>query len=223
MVNLEAVTIKTKRNWVEFEKALRGVTLNSDKSIMPYKNAKISSKIVSFDEIYPISYYVLAGHIEVQQKLHDLFWQKYKINTLNLDGDRPNLTFQVTGEKGEWSISPPIVEVSVADGGKQVLLDGEHRFMLARKLDQKIRVVWIENVPKEYPPVSYPITWKEVKTYYKVPKLTSKKNYRFKSLSEFPDISTFSRIQIAEQDCRYFFYRDLTNICTSSIRKEGTS
>jgi len=144
--------------------------------------------------------------------------KEYKINTINLNGKRASLSFRIKGEKGEWKMAPPIVEVSKIDKGKPVLIDGEHRFVLAKELNRKVRVIWISNLSSKYPRVAKPVTWEEVKEYRVVPGFSQKRDYRFPKLNKFPDISSFSEVKVTEDNFRYFFYRDLSPICTTKVR-----
>lgn len=213
-----AITLVKERDWHELVEALRRVPLMGDSSLLPYKRARFRSEVVEASAISPLSRYVLRDNLSLQERLQEKFLRKYKIDTLDLNGKRGGVYFKVSREKGLWLMSPPIVEVSPLDGGKLVLLDGEHRFMLAREMGQKVRVIVVEGVPKRYPMLAYPIRWDEVKICDKVPGYAGKRNYRFKSLKEFPDVSEFSQVEVTEESFRYFFYRDLSGVCSSGVR-----
>ncbi len=220
---IRSLAITASRDWDHFVSTLRRVTLLGDETVFPYAHATIGSRLVDPDDIFPISLYVLKRQLDVQEQLHEVLLRDHQINTFDQDGGMPDITFHVEREKGEWSMAPPIVEVSKADDGKPLLLDGEHRFMLAKKLKRKIRVVWIENVPAQYPVVALPVRWQDVKVYDQVPPLAQKRMFRFKDLQHFPDISSFSRVNVTEKNFHYFFYRDLSPVCTTGIRGEGTA
>lgn len=193
-----------KHSWDDFVQALHNVPLFGDKTIFPYNHATITSKIVGFDDVYPISLYLLRHHLDMQHRLHELFLKEYGLNTLDLNGGHPGLTFQLQGEKEVWHMGPPIVEISKADGGKAILLDGEHRFMIARELKKPIRVIWIDGVPAECPPVSLPVEWEDVQILSEVPSEQAKRKYRS---TQYP---------------HYYFYRDLSGVVSSSIREKGS-
>ncbi len=194
-----------KLSWDDFIQALQRVPLLGDRSIFPYRDATIESRVARFGEVYPISLYLLRHHLDMQLRLHELFLKQYAIDTLDLDGGHPSLRFRLEGEKEIWHMAPPIVEVSHADGGKPVLLDGEHRFMLARELKRPIRVIWINHIPKEYPPVALPVQWKDVRIFNEVPPESQKRHYRF------------------PKPRHYFYYRDLSAVASSDIRREGST
>lgn len=199
------ISLIEKHSWDDFVQALREVPLFGDRSVFPYKNATIESRIVGFNDVYPISLYLLRHHLDMQHELRKFFLKEYGIDTLDLNGGTPGLTFQLAGEKETWHMGPPIVEISKSDGGKAILLDGEHRFMIARELKKPIRVIWIDTIPKEYPPVSLPVEWKDVQILTHVPSEQAKRKYR---PSPHP---------------HYFFYRDLSGVVSSSIREKGST
>jgi hypothetical protein len=213
--------ILKKKNWAEFTADLRTVTLLGDQTVFPYQHAEIESRLIHPDEVLPISKYVVESNLEMQRMLHQLLLKKHNLDTLDLGGDHTSLVFSVAGEEGEWVLSPPIVEESPIDG-KPILLDGEHRFLMAKELNLPVRVAWIRNVPAEFPVVALPIQWNEVKKYETVPPLSEKRVYRYPRLEDFPDISQFSKAHITPENFLYFFYRDLTPVCTSSVRKVGS-
>lgn len=218
---LGSIKILSKKSWPDFVKTLRHVHLLGDKKIFPYQKAKIEPKIVNAEDVYPISKYVLKSSLAMQRQLHDLLLSEHKLNSLDLNGHLASIDFEVKGERGIWLMSPPIVEISLHDGGKPVLVDGEHRFVMARKLGQKVRVILISNVARQCPVVATPIEWSDVVEYDQVPDLSLKRDYRFDKLADFPDISSFSQAKITEKNFRYFFYRNLEPVCTTAIRKPG--
>lgn len=200
------ISILAKRSWDDLETALRKVPLRGDRSIFPYQHGTITARVVGFDDVYPLSHYLLKTHLDMQHTLREHFLQEHGIDTLALPGDHCDITFRVEGEHELWRMAPPIVEVSASDGGKPVLLDGEHRFMVARELKKDIRVIWIEGIPKEYPVISLPTSWDQVRLFDQVPPEAVKRMYRF-----------------TDPGRHYFFYRDLSTIASSGIRGEGTT
>lgn len=222
MIKLDSINILGIKTWDEFAQSLRQVKLLGDSKIYPYKEATIETKLVNPEEVAPISRYALGGHVDIQRQLHQLF-KKQGIDTLNLGNKKSDIKYLVENERYEWLMSPPIVEESPLDKGKAILIDGEHRFLLARQLKQKVRVAWISKVPKVYPPVAVPISWEEVAMHETVPTLKYKREYRYKKLEDFPDISSFSKVSINNNNFRYFFYRDLSPVCTTGIRPVGSN
>ncbi len=221
-MTFDSINILDVQAWDKFVDSLRQVKLLGDDKIYPYKNAVIENKLIDLEDVAPISRYALNGHIDIQRQLHELF-QKQGIDTLNLAGKNSDIKYVVKNERIEWLMSPPIVEESNIDKGKAILIDGEHRFLLAKELKQKIRVVWISKVPKIYPSVALPLSWKDVEMHETVPTLKYKREYRFKKLENFPDISSFSKTIINEKNFLYFFYRDLSPVCTTGIRPIGSN
>ena len=56
------------RDWDGLVEEMRRVHLVGDKSVCPYKSAKIESKLVEYSEIFPIAKYVLRSNLEVQEE-----------------------------------------------------------------------------------------------------------------------------------------------------------
>ena len=222
MIKLDSIDILDVKTWNEFVKSLRQVKLLADSKIHPYKDATIETRLVNPEEVAPISRYALKGHVDIQRQLRRLF-QKQSIDTLDLGDKNSDIKYVVGNERDEWLMSPPIVEESEMDGGKAILIDGEHRFLLARELKQKVRVAWIRKVPRIYPPVAIPLSWKDIALHETVPTLKYKREYRYRRLEDFPDISSFSKVPVNSSNFRYFFYRDLSPVCTSGIRPVGSN
>ncbi len=205
MSPIGSITLIDQRSWNDLEASLREVALLGDLKIFPYQQAAISLRIVGFNDVYPISRYLLQTHLDIQHKLREHFLKEHDIDTLDLHGKQSDISFRVEGESELWHMAPPIVEISEVDGGKPLLVDGEHRFMLAHQLKKKIRVIWIENVPKEYPVVSLPLSWGDVQIFDRVPPEEGKRIYRF-----------------PEHNRHYFYYRDLSRIASGGIRPIGS-
>lgn len=78
---------------------------------------------------------------------------------------------------------PPIVEESTARDGSLVeylINDGMHRVSAAKRLDRKINIIHVRNVPKEYPYYAYPFVggWDNIITFDELPDNFEKKDYR---------------------------------------------
>lgn len=217
----QTVQLLRQESWPELETQLRDVSLLGDPSQKPYQNAKLELKTISTDEVWPVARYILEDHLEVQRFLHSVFMAEHGIDTLDLEDDQTRVLFHLDGEPEEWALIPPIVEESSVDG-KPLLVDGEHRFFLARELGVPIKVIWVSHVPEIYPVVATPIEWNEVELQAEVPDISLKRKYRYPKLSDFPDISSFSNIKITQDNYLYFFFRDLTPVCTSGVRRVGS-
>lgn len=77
---------------------------------------------------------------------------------------------------------PPIVEESYERDEKRVMLvnDGMHRVMAALQLGERINVVYVKNVPREYPYYAYGFAggWEKVTSFDELPDEFQKKDYR---------------------------------------------
>ncbi len=217
----QVVQILKRETWPELESQLREVSLLGDPVQKPYQKAKIELKTISTDDVWPVARYILSEHLEIQRFLHSVFMAEHGIDTLDLENDQIRVLFHLDGEPAEWALIPPIVEESALDG-KPLLVDGEHRFFLARELGVPIKVIWISQVPEMYPIVATPIEWSDVELQDEVPDISLKRKYRYPSLKDFPDIASFSDVKITEDNYLYYFFRDLTPVCTSGVRRVGS-
>ena len=219
---MKSIAIIKERSWREIVRLFRRVDLHGDDKVWPYKKAKIESRVVGFDDVKPLSLYVLKRHLEFQNRLRNKFLEEHQIDTLDLNGRRGGLIYRVNKVKEKWLMAPPIVEVSRVDGGVPVLVDGQHRFMLAKELGLSIRVIWIDKVMPKVPVIAKPVEWSQVKILAKVPELIEKRDFRYRSLSEFPDVVSFSNKKVTKKNFFYFFYRDLNKITSSAVRRAGS-
>jgi hypothetical protein len=214
------IHILTEHSWEEVEAELRGVTLIGDPSIKPYEHAQMELKVVQPADVAPLSLYAIKENIATQRYLHELFLAQHHIDTLNLDGVKTSLVYRDGQDPEEWVMAPPIIEESPLDG-KPVLVDGEHRFLLAKELGVPIKSVWIKGVSANTPVVATPLDWSEVTIYDEVPDTFKKRHYRYPTFENFPDISSWSKAKVTPENYLYFFYRDLSGICSSGIRATG--
>jgi hypothetical protein len=216
-----AITIVDTQDWPTLEQQLRRTTLLGDPTQLPYQHAQISLRMVETEEIKPLARYILKNNLETQRFLHWAFAEEQGIDTLSLEPEQARIEFQLDGEADEWALIPPIIEVSTIDH-QAVLVDGEHRFFLARELGVPIQVIWIEQVPAEYPVVALPLSWSEVEVFDEVPPTFNKRDYRYPTLESMPDISHFSEVTLTPENYLYFFFRDLSSVCTSGVRRSGS-
>lgn len=217
-----AISIVETQTFEQLSAMLRQTTLMGDAKQHPYRDANIELRTIETTYVKPLSRYVLRNHLETQRFLNWGFEEEHDIETLSLDDHSARVVFQLEGEQEEWALIPPIIEVSPLDN-IPVLIDGEHRFFLARELDVPIQVVWIENVPEKYPVVALPLEWNEVEQFDEVPPTFNKRDYRFPTLESMPDISSFSDVRLTSENYLYFFFRDLSPVCTSGVRRSGTT
>lgn len=118
--------------------------------VLVYEDAKVELRTFQPDEVYPTALYVLRPHIETVRLIGDSLYQ-YGVDIFNLD--------DVT-RVGDITIAPPIVELS---DGVPAIVDGIHRFCLARELGRSIQCIYIEGA--KIPLISYPVEWSSVVEY----------------------------------------------------------
>lgn len=209
----EIVSLDT-HSWEELEKVVRGIHLLKNPQIKPYANAEIRLELMSWKDIHPLSLYLLKSQLEVNRQLRRLFLAEHGVDIFNLQG---SIEFSLDGN--ERLISPPLVEISEVDGGIPVLVDGLHRFWLAREEDVPIRVILVSGVPKELLVTCYPIGWDEVRVYKRVPKRALKRRYRFNTLADVPPIPGLSLGQ--DLDPHYVLFRELVGLGSGLVRPVG--
>lgn len=202
---------------------LRRVKLKGDASLYPYQEATIESRLVEIDSLYPLAYYVLTSQLEIGNQLRQRFLTHYALDPFDLSG-----IVEFTNRSTECLLAPPIVEVyieqedSLRDKEVRALVDGLHRCVNAKRLGfSRIRALVISNIPEHLPLVPLPLRWADVEIVDNIPKQAAKRKFRFPDIESFPDISWFSSAPVTAQDCPYFFYRDLSPIGSSGIRKVG--
>jgi len=191
------------RGWDSLEEELRSCTLRDDASIHPYEAARVRSEIAEINELSPLALYVLENRLDEVLELHDALMVQYCCGLWDLPGW---MQFRYNAPERQ-AIAPPLVEeyteAKAFAHPRRVagLVDGLHRCKAARRTGvRQIRVLVASDVP--YPLVPLPATWPDVQ-------VVRKRNYRYNSLEEFPDISELSKVEINEENFRYFFYRDL--------------
>ena len=201
--------------WEELEGILRQVPLQGDATLFPYVTARIESQALETRSVAPLSLYAVSGQLEFHRKLRELFLANYALDLLDLSG-----IIEFKTEEGQYRISPPIVEISKPDENKSGLVDGVHRYLLAESIGySRVRTIVITGIPDHFPLVPKILDWDSVAIYDRVPREAKKRRYRFPDLKSFPDISWFSDVEVTEDNCRYFFFRDLSSLGSSGIRK----
>lgn len=167
---------------------VRDITMLTDKTVHPYKNAIIRIEDMDIKEFLPTQLYILKDHLEFQSQLRQELLIKNH-DTLRLFG---SLTLKNAGV--EIGMMPPIVEEDYEMG--PVLLDGTHRVWLAKQLGMKsLSVLHISGVLPETPMIPLPNQWNEVIEYNVIPTDKSKK----KHYRDLPGR-------------KYDYYRDFSNI-----------
>tara|TARA_Y100000310_G_C20690197_1_gene821691 strand:- start:1403 stop:1936 length:534 start_codon:yes stop_codon:yes gene_type:complete len=111
-----------------------------------YKEAQIELREFDPDDVCPTSKYVLRTNLvrlnNVRKKIPDFL--RLRDATL-LDG---------------FVVGPPIVE---HDGEKDCIIDGLHRFTIAKIKGEKVTAIYIRGTDQGYPIIGKPLAWSEVK------------------------------------------------------------
>ena len=147
----------------KLESVVRSVTLRDEKSIFPYRDAKIEIEPVEFGQITPMALYTMKRRLEENLELYDALMITYALNLWDLPG---LLKFRYNSPE-EQVISPPLIEVYREREKTEYifgLVDGLHRCIVAHDLGYKrIRTIVVSNV--QYPLVPLPTGWNEIKVF----------------------------------------------------------
>lgn len=146
--NLESVKLLTQ---------LKKVKLVGFPNIEPYRYADISIEKANVSNIFPSAFYLLKNNLNrVIQMYQDLL--KENIDIFNLE----NLI-----QYKDTALAPPILEIFQDE---KVIVDGAHRFFIARSLGlSNIKVILIKNASIPLPVL--PIDWESVNILEEVPKV----------------------------------------------------
>lgn len=147
----------------------------------PYRISTITLESITPKELHPCALYVLRPHLTLARDLRESFLIQ-GIDPLNLTADAAQIDFEWRG-RAKCTISAPIVEVSVDDGGIPVLVDGLHRVMLAKTLNlPKVTIIQIKNTAIPLPVL--PVGWHEIRAYDNTPPPYLKRRFRFDESKE---------------------------------------
>jgi len=156
-----------------------------------YKDSLVELATFHTDEIAPAQRYVLTKELI---KVRDLRWalKEYDVDLFKLDG---YVTIWLQGYDDPIDVLPPVIEQSAeADGTVvKILNDGMHRVYLARMERTPIQVVYVRNVPKQYPYYAFPLVngWDDVDVVQDLPDGYIKKWHRIKNYkSLYRDFNT---------------------------------
>jgi len=162
----------------ELVQNMRQVGMLTNPEVKLYANSTIEVVTLHTDEIAPAQRYVLVQEI---LKVRNLRWAlcEWGIDLFKLDG---YITMWLQGSDEPIDVLPPVVERSVeADGSiVKILNDGMHRVYLARMERSPIQVVYVREVPNEYPYYAYPLVngWNDVEIVNELPEHYIKKWHR---------------------------------------------
>lgn len=159
---------------------MRRVSMLTRPDEMPYRDARIELVTLHTNDIAPAQRYVLSQELV---KVRDLRWalREHDIDLFRLDG---YLTLWIEGYDDPIDLLPPVVEQSVeADSTVvNILNDGMHRVYLARMERSPIQVVYVRDVPKQFPYYAFPLVngWNDVEIVSELPEGYIKKWHRIK-------------------------------------------
>ena len=159
---------------------MRRVAMLTKPEELPYKSADIQLKTFDTDDIAPAQRYVLTHELT---KVRDLRWslREQGVDIFQLDG---YVSIWLAGYDQPIDVLPPVVEYSVeADSSAiRILNDGMHRVYLARMERTPIQVIYVEDVPEQYPYYAFPLVngWNDVEIVSELPHGYIKKWHRIK-------------------------------------------
>jgi len=114
-----------------------------------YKDAEVTIREFSPDEVKPTSKYVL--------------WQNLRdVNDIRKEGERCGidiLQLEDIARVNGSVIAPPVIE---NDGEEDCIVDGLHRFMIARVKGRKVKAIYINGASEERPLIGKPVSWDKV-------------------------------------------------------------
>ena len=154
------------------------ILLNSEKTGKPiyvYKNAKIELKEININDLFPLQLYQLISSNELVSNLYKIFKKKYNEDIFEMEGYST-----YTSSDKRYALVPPIIESIKDIKGeiKNIIIDGLHRVILAKKLKKKtITVVVIENIPEKLNLPADSNTWAELKIVKKAPESKNKRKW----------------------------------------------
>lgn len=134
------------------------------------------------EALAPTQRYVLEPDLAAVRRMYDQLRER-GIDMLALEGGVwASVENGETGESYVVPVIPPIVEESVEPDGRtvRIISDGMHRVWLARELGRSMNVIFVSDVPPEYPYYAYalPSGWSEVTPLPELEDGFVKKEYR---------------------------------------------
>lgn len=114
-----------------------------------YRDADISIKEFSPDDVFPTSKYVLWENLRNISRLKKSAEQR-GVNILQLE--------DIDSINGV-PIAPPVVE---NDGEVDCIVDGLHRFTVARIRGENVKAIYVSGVDGKRPIIGKPVSWDKV-------------------------------------------------------------
>ncbi|HOX37098.1 MAG TPA: hypothetical protein PL033_03835 [Candidatus Brocadiia bacterium] len=159
---------------------LRRVTLMKNPGVRIYENASISLERIATPQLSPAQRYVLSSEL---LKVRELKWSLADAgyDIFNLEG---YLSILIEGQDEAIDLLPVVVEESIERDGSihNIINDGMHRAYMAY-LDWVIpQVVFVRNVPKQYPYYAFPVPegWAGLQLVDSLPENLLKKWHRIR-------------------------------------------
>ena len=187
-MDIKSVKLHSKDELME---NMRKVGMLTTPSALVYKSSDISLVSMHTDKIAPAQRYVLTKEI---MKVRDLRWalKEHGVDLFNLNG---YASIMLEGYDEPIDVLPPVIEESPeADNSVvNILNDGMHRVYLARMERAPIQVLYVKNVPTEYPYYAFPLVngWNDVEIVEDLPEGYIKKWHRIKKYkSLYRDFNT---------------------------------
>jgi hypothetical protein len=132
-------------------------TVTLDGGFSVYKHALIFLAKISPSWVRPTSKYVLTYKLGILTTIESMLNAK-GISAFDLRDTVPS---------GEGhSISPPLVEW---DGRSLCIVDGIHRFYLARRNRVSVRAIVVVGASKRFPIIGLPVSWNDVLELHELP------------------------------------------------------
>ena len=162
---------------------LRNVRLKGFGQPFVYQNANLHLiSGICIDLLTPPQRYVLRPTVEKIVEIATAFDTQYHIDVFSLVGALFFWTDEMDLSAEPIPFLPPIVEQSIERNNRAVMLinDGMHRVYAARLLNRKPNVIFITNLPPEYPYYAYAIEegWGGVEMIDELTDGYKKKDYR---------------------------------------------
>ena len=147
-----------------------------------YRHAKLELlQNCPVSELVPPQRYVLSGTVQTILELYEEF-KSLGVDIFALQGALLFWTDGMDLTGPPIPFLPPIVEESTERDGQVVKLvnDGMHRTFAARMLGLKPNVIFVSNLPPEYPYYAYGFQggWSQVQYFDELPDVFQKKDYR---------------------------------------------
>jgi len=197
--------------WTSLGERLRSCHLLYDRSIHPYRHARIRSQVVNLDDLSPLALYVVESRLREVLELHDVLMSEYCVGLWDL----PGLLEYSYNSPQEQLLAPPVVEryTETALPGHPLvngLMDGLHRCWQASRLGLTgVRGIVVTGVP--YPPLPLPTSWDDVQCVEAPPEKGKRRKLRYRRIQDYAaDFKT--ETEITRDNVAYFLYRDLSPI-----------